>query len=620
MYAGLDERLRQDIERFYLDFLAANALRPGDSLAVKAAWINRFGIEEHILLAGQVSWPDRRLPPPSEWACLRLEDLRKIILLPDLEPGELAGVLNDTRCTFHSAEAFLTVLFHAANEPQFTSYTAPEHLLAAFYRLDAAPWLEHLTSPTAALHLFEPNPLNQSRAILANPAKEQAHILLNRGLLAGGEDPETCIAAAAKISKIVKDNLTPPASVFAPQADANLAFEALPQLRDEICAQRGHPLVLHLDDTPEMRDFIDSKEFQDLLINGAPTPQSFLHVGLPMQVERNSSKLSELPEESPAETTLALKPGLGAIIAARSMAEANGAADEFRTVVDAIRTAGQAAGFHSVESEKIHMAVGWETQGLPERSPFCGEIGLVTGAASGIGKAIVSSLLQRGCAVAGVDINPAIRTTFDHPAYLGVVCDVASEEAVCQTLATVVRHFGGLDILVLNAGLFPSGCNISALSLTEFTKVINVNFLSNLILMREAYPLLRKSPRYGRVVVIGSKNMRAPGPGAAAYSSSKAALTQLARVAALEWGSERIRVNVIHPDSVFDTALYTEEVLQSRAAHYGMTVEQYKKRNLLKTEITSHDVAELVAEMCGPLFRAMTGGQIQFDGGNDRTI
>jgi NAD(P)-dependent dehydrogenase (short-subunit alcohol dehydrogenase family) len=138
--------------------------------------------------------------------------------------------------------------------------------------------------------------------------------------------------------------------------------------------------------------------------------------------------------------------------------------------------------------------------------------------------------------------------------------------------------------------------------------------------MREAYPLLRKSPRYGRVVVIGSKNMRAPGPGAAAYSSSKAALTQLARVAALEWGSERIRVNVIHPDSVFDTALYTEEVLQSRAAHYGMTVEQYKKRNLLKTEITSHDVAELVAEMCGPLFRAMTGGQIQFDGGNDRTI
>ncbi len=122
------------------------------------------------------------------------------------------------------------------------------------------------------------------------------------------------------------------------------------------------------------------------------------------------------------------------------------------------------------------------------------------------------------------------------------------------------------------------------------------------------------------MVVNASKNVPAPGPGAAAYSASKAALTQLARVAALEWGQDRIRVNVLHPNAVFDTGLWTPEVLEARAASYGLTVEQYKTNNLLRVEVTSRDVAELAAELCGPLFAKTTGAQIAVDGGNDRVI
>ncbi len=106
----------------------------------------------------------------------------------------------------------------------------------------------------------------------------------------------------------------------------------------------------------------------------------------------------------------------------------------------------------------------------------------------------------------------------------------------------------------------------------------------------------------------------------AAYSASKAALTQLARVAALEWGADGIRVNVLHPDAVFDTGLWTDEVIAARAAHYKMSVEDYKRRNVLRTEVASRDVAELAAEMCGPLFARTTGAQLPVDGGNERVI
>jgi len=140
------------------------------------------------------------------------------------------------------------------------------------------------------------------------------------------------------------------------------------------------------------------------------------------------------------------------------------------------------------------------------------------------------------------------------------------------------------------------------------------------LLLRECHPLLKLAPCGGRVVVIGSKNVPAPGPGAAAYSASKAALTQLARVAALEWGADNIRINTLHPHAVFDTGIWSDEVLAGRAAHYRMSVEEYKRNNVLKTELTSHDVAELAAEMCGPLFAKTTGAQLPIDGGNERVI
>jgi NAD(P)-dependent dehydrogenase (short-subunit alcohol dehydrogenase family) len=162
--------------------------------------------------------------------------------------------------------------------------------------------------------------------------------------------------------------------------------------------------------------------------------------------------------------------------------------------------------------------------------------------------------------------------------------------------------------------------SIADLDMEEYARVMRINLDATAISMKLLHPYLVESPVGGRLVLVGSKNVPAPGAGAAAYSASKAAATQLARVAALEWAKDGIRVNTVHPDAVFDTALWNDEVLANRAASYGMTIEQYKTRNLLKMEITSAQVAETVAQLVSPSFAATTGAQIAVDGGSERTL
>jgi NAD(P)-dependent dehydrogenase (short-subunit alcohol dehydrogenase family) len=232
----------------------------------------------------------------------------------------------------------------------------------------------------------------------------------------------------------------------------------------------------------------------------------------------------------------------------------------------------------------------------------------------------VEAFLARGSAVVAIDIDPKISDLHSRPDYYGIVCDLTDSAQIEKAIDSAVGQFGGIDMLVLNAGMFPASCPISELASDDWRRVMNVNLDSNAYLMRACYPFLCAAMNGGRVVVVGSKNVPAPGPGAAAYSASKAALTQLARVAALEWGADSIRINILHPNAVFDTAIWSDEVLRQRASHYGMSVNEYKTNNLLKVEVTSRDVAELAAEMCGSLFAKTTGAQLPVDGGNERVI
>jgi NAD(P)-dependent dehydrogenase (short-subunit alcohol dehydrogenase family) len=303
--------------------------------------------------------------------------------------------------------------------------------------------------------------------------------------------------------------------------------------------------------------------------------------------------------------------GLGCV--GRSAREASIVHDVYAHTIDVILAATALGGYRALPEKDIFDVEYWDLEQAKLRKggaapAFAGEVALVTGAASGIGKACVDALLARGAAVVALDRNPDITGLFQRPDVLGLHCDVTSADQIARALHRAVGTFGGLDLLVLNAGIFPGSERVAALDDDAWRRVMHVNVDANLTLLRECHPLLK------------SKNVPAPGPGAAAYSASKAALTQLARVVALEWGADGIRVNMLHPNAVFDTAIWSDDVLAQRARQYGLSVAEYRTNNVLKVEVCSRDVAELAAAMCGSLFDKTTGAQLPVDGGNERVI
>ncbi len=267
--------------------------------------------------------------------------------------------------------------------------------------------------------------------------------------------------------------------------------------------------------------------------------------------------------------------------------------------------------YWSLEQAKLKKA------GKPK--PMQGKIAIVTGAASGIGKACVEALVGAGAVVAALDISKGVLDEFSQPEVLPLTCDVTNESQLEKCLEQVIAQFGGIDMLVTNAGIFPKSARIEDMSDDIWKKSMDINVTSHQRLIQLCVPYLELGFDPA-IVIMGSKNVPAPGPGASAYSVAKAALTQLARVAALELGEKGIRVNVLHPNAVYDTAIWTDEVLNARAKHYGLTVQQYKTNNVLQVEVTSNDVAELVVAMLGPTFSKVTGAQVPIDGGNERVI
>jgi NAD(P)-dependent dehydrogenase (short-subunit alcohol dehydrogenase family) len=263
----------------------------------------------------------------------------------------------------------------------------------------------------------------------------------------------------------------------------------------------------------------------------------------------------------------------------------------------------------------------------PAERDLARRVALVTGAASGIGRSIAARLAAEGCHVVATDIDAAgvrglateIVGRHGPDRALGVGMDVTGEESVRAAFEEAVIAYGGVDIVVSNAGIAHSS-PVDRMALQDWKRSFEVNATGHFLVARAALRIMKEQGLGGSFVFIASKNVLAPGKDFGAYSAAKAAECQLARILAIEAGEFGVRVNMINPDAIFERShLWSAEVREERARAHGIRVEDledfYRRRNLLKARVTADDVAEAAVWLAGERSAKTTGCIITTDGG-----
>ncbi len=468
-------------------------------------------------------------------------------------------------------------------------------------------------------------------------------VLMNHGLFTFGDTTRAAYERHVELIEQAERWLDQHAPSSSPSGEALARVDParLAGLRRKISEAAGRPMVMSRMSDALVRRFVNRPDLADLATRGPLTPDHVIRtkrqpmVGEEVEefVEDYRQYFADHQHRGRTQLTMldpapriVVNPELGVLTVGENAKAADIAADIYRHTIPVLeRSEDHLGGYQALPASDLFDCEYWDLEQAKLRRSgpppeFNGMAAVVTGAASGIGRACAAELMTRGCAVAGLDLAEEVITAFSGPSWLGLKVDVTDPDAQSKALAAVVERFGGIDLVISAAGIFGRTTPVAGLSMENWDRVQTVNTDAVAMLLATVHPLLALSPVGGRVVIVGSKNVPAPGKGAAAYSASKAAVTQLARVAALEWADDGIRVNVVHPDGVFDTGLWTDELLAERAAKYAMTVDEYKTRNLLSTEVTSRVVGQVVAALCSDTFAATTGAQIPIDGGNERVV
>ncbi|MEP7324624.1 MAG: bifunctional aldolase/short-chain dehydrogenase [Gemmatimonadota bacterium] len=623
-------------------------LHGGGNTSVKASLKDLFGESVPVLLVKGSGW-DLATITEAGFAPVRLDVLQRMAELPTLTDTDMVkaqrAAMLDPGAPTPSVEAILHAIIpfawvdhtHADAVVTVTNTPDGERRAREIYgdRVLIVPYV--MPGFILAREVYEMTRQTDWRSI-------DGLVLLNHGVFTFGDDArssyEKMITLVGKAEEYLSANARKKGDAK-PRAVKPGAMAQLAWLRKAVSAARGSAMVARLDQGGEALEFASLPAVADLASRGPLTPDHvirtkprgmFVGPDATVSVQEYRARYEEyfarhrtpgLSQLDPAPRWAVL-PGAGTATFGATAAEADIAADIIRHTRRAIQAAEALGGWKPLGEAELFEVEYWELEQAKlkksgGRPAFQGKIAVVTGAASGIGKAVAEALHSAGASVLGLDINPAIETLFTKPGLAGQACDVTDQAAVAGAVEKAVGCFGGLDLLVSNAGLFTPSAFLADLDEATWQNSLDLNLSSHRYLLQAATPYLKLGIEPA-VLIIGSKNVPAPGPGAGAYSIAKAGLTQLARVAALELAGDGIRVNVMHPHAVFDTGAWTPEVLEQRARSYGVSVEEYKAKNLLKAEVTSADVAALALAMLGAPFAKTTGAQVPIDGGNDRVI
>jgi len=618
----------------------------GGNTSVKADVKNVFGdTEETLYVTGSGVGLDRI--DRTGFSPVRMSVLRRMAEMEEMTDAEMVRMMRSATLDSTAPNPSVEAILHAIIPFKYVDHTHADAIVTVTNTDKGMERVGQIYGDRMFIVPYVMPGFQLAREIFQmtrdiNWEQVEGMILLNHGVFTFGNDATTSYMRMIQIVTVAEDYLEKRASVETPDnVTPGEDLLDLAALRRAVSEEREGAVIARMDAGPIAVHFASMLNVEELASRGPLTPDHVTWTKrIPMIVDSGAAEsvsrfVGEYREYFDRNTdgTLtcldpaprwAVWPDHGIVSFGRSWRETTIVSDIVSHTVRAIQRGEGLGGWRPLQEEDIFDVEYWELQQaklsrLGVTPEFGGKVAVVTGGASGIGRACVEVFNEKGAAVLALDIDPTVTEMFDADDVWGLECDITDPDAVTRSVESAVRHFGGFDILVSNAGIFTASETISEMSADNWSHSIDVNLTGHRHVLKACIPFLELGVDPA-VVVVGSKNVPAPGKGAAAYSVAKAGLTQLARVAALELGPMGVRVNTIHPDHIFDTGIWTEEVLEGRAKHYGMTVEDYKTRNLLEVEIVSRDVAELACALAGGAFSKTTGAQVPIDGGNDRVI
>ncbi|MER9704301.1 bifunctional rhamnulose-1-phosphate aldolase/short-chain dehydrogenase [Mesorhizobium sp. M0204] len=501
-------------------------------------------------------------------------------------------------------------------------------------------------------------------------------VLASHGLFSWGDTPKECYETTISVinqaidwferksqgkpifgGEVVK-------SLDAPARRA-VAAKLMPRIRGLI-SENSHKLG-HFDDSPAVLEFVNSRHLRPLAALGTSCPDHFLRTKIrPLVIEfdpqnpdvdaviaRLADDVAEYrvgyqayydrckhPDSPPARDPNAvvyLVPGVGMFTFAGDKATARISGEFYVNAINVIRGASTVSAYVGLPDQEAFDIEYWlleeaKLQRLPKPKALAGQIALVTGGAGGIGRATANRLLREGACVVLADIDEAalasaneeLAKAYGKDFVRPVVINVTSEDQVISGFAETAVEFGGIDILVSNAGLATSA-PIEDTTLALWNKNMDILSTGYFLVSREAFRLFRAQNIGGNIVFVASKNGLAASPNAAAYCTAKAAEIHLARCLALEGAEAQIRVNVVNPDAVLrGSKIWSGEWKEQRAAAYKMSTddleEHYRSRSMLKRSVFPEDIAEAIYFFASDMSAKSTGNIINVDAGNAQSF
>ena len=496
--------------------------------------------------------------------------------------------------------------------------------------------------------------------------------LAHHGLVVWGADPAECYARLVRVVNNIEEYLersrrgravvATPRSIATAEVRRRCAELVLPIVRGALGPPAGGRVILHFDDADDILTALGAERLPSVVRRGMATPEHILRAGrLPLwldvdpsappdriadaartQIAQQRSEYEEYHRryaargERPLDdwAKVLLAPGLGMITAFRDKRGAVTANLCYRAVLETIANAEAIDAFQFIPEPEVFAFEHWplerrktEEQDARERASLLvpRHVVVVIGAGSGIGRAAVRRFAEEGAHVVVADLDQAAAETVAtevgaaHPGRaVAVPVDVRDDASVAHLVRRTVREFGGLDCLFYTAGLAPRFAGLTDIRREDLQRQLDVHYLGAVLAMGAAAAVMQRQRSGGSIVASVSKAALVPGRQAVAYGGSKAALLQALRVAAVELGGDRIRVNAINADQV-ETPLFRRFV-EERAASGGVSVETqleaYRRRTLMGVSlIPAEAVADLAVLLASERFRFTTGDILTVDGG-----